>query len=67
MLLFKLVFLQFLWDLADREMEKHAAFNLVDKWFLGLSVEESPFDFFARCRLRARLEAEGLENCSIRW
>lgn len=41
-LMFKMVFLQFLYALSDREMEEQAAFNLVYKWFLGLSVEELP-------------------------
>ena len=42
--MFKMVFLQFLYDLSDGEMEEQAAFNLVCKWFLGLSAEELPSD-----------------------
>lgn len=61
-LMFKMVFLQFLYDLSDREMEEQAAFNLVYKWFLGLSVEELPPDFSTLCRFRARLGAEGFET-----
>jgi len=61
-LMFKMVFLQFLYDLSDREMEEQAAFNLVYKWFLGLSVEELPPDFSTLCRFRARLGAEGFEK-----
>ena len=61
-LMFKMVFLQFLYDLSDREMEEQAAFNLVYKWFLGLSVEELPPDFSTLCRFRARLGVEGFET-----
>jgi transposase, IS5 family len=61
-LMFKMVFLPFLYDLSDRQMEEQAAFNLVYKWFLGLSVEELPPDFSTLCRFRARLGAEGLET-----
>lgn len=60
-LMFKMVFLQFLYDLSDREMEEQAAFNLVYKWFLGLSVEELPPDFSTLSRFRTRLGAEGFE------
>lgn len=61
-LMFKMVFLQFLYDLSDREMEEQAAFNLVYKWFLGLSVEELPPDFSTLSRFRTRLGAEGFEK-----
>ena len=61
-LMFKLVFLQFLYDLSDREMEEQAAFNLVYKWFLGLSAEEAPPDFSTLSRFRTRLGAEGFEK-----
>lgn len=61
-LMFKMVFLQFLYDLSDREMEEQATFNLVYKWFLGLSVEELPPDFSTLCRFRGRLGAEGFET-----
>lgn len=61
-LMFKMVFLQFLYDLSDREMVEQAAFNLVYKWFLGLSVEELPPDFSTLSRFRTRLGAEGFEK-----
>jgi IS5 family transposase len=60
--MFKMVLLQFLYGLSDREMEEQAAFNLVYKWFLGLSAEEAPPDFSSLCRFRARLGAEGFEK-----
>ena len=43
-------------------MEQQAAFNLVYKWFLGLSVEELPPDFSTLCRFRARLGAAQLHD-----
>jgi IS5 family transposase len=61
-LMFKMVFLQFLYDLSDREMEEQAAFNLVYKWFLGLSTEELPPDHTVLCRFRQRLGPEGFET-----
>jgi len=61
-LMFKMVFLQFLYDLSDREIEEQAAFNLVYKWFLGLSTEELPPDHTTLCRFRARLGVEGFEK-----
>ena len=60
-LMFKMVFLQFLYNLSDREMEEQAAFNLVYKWFLGLSTEELPPDHTVLCRFRQRLGPEGFE------
>ena len=61
-LMFKMVLLQFLYDLSDREMEEQAAFNIVYKWFLGLSTEELPPDHTVLCRFRQRLGAEGFET-----
>ena len=66
-LMFKMVFLQFLYDLSDRQMEEQAAFNLVYKWFLGLSVEELPPDFSTLCRFRTAWGRKALRNCSMRW
>jgi IS5 family transposase len=54
-LMFKIVFLQFLYDLADREVEDAITYNLLYKWFLGLAVDERPPDHTSICRFRARL------------
>jgi len=59
---FKMVCLQFLYDLSDREVEEQATFNLLYKWFLGLSAEERPPDHTTLCRFRARLGAEGFQT-----
>jgi transposase, IS5 family len=61
-LMFKMVFLQFLYDLSDREVEEQITFNMAFKWFLGLSAEEFPPDHTTLCRFRQRLGAEGFRN-----
>ncbi len=61
-LMFKLVFLQFLYDLSDRQLEEQATWNLMFKWFLGLSAEELPPDHTTLCRFRQRLGAEGFQR-----
>ena len=38
--LFKIVFLQFLYDLSDREVEGQVNLHLACKWFVGLMAEE---------------------------
>lgn len=60
-LMFEMVCLQFLYDLSDREVEEQATFNLLYKWFLGLSAKERPPDHTTLCRFRARLGAEGFQ------
>jgi IS5 family transposase len=61
-LMFKMVCLQFLYDLSDRDIEEQATFNMIYKWFLGLSAEELPPDHTTLCRFRMRLGAEGFQQ-----
>lgn len=61
-LMFKMVFLQFLYDLSDREVEEQITFNMAFKWFLGLSAEEFPPDHTTLCRFRQRLGADGFRT-----
>ncbi|MCL6622779.1 MAG: transposase [Syntrophobacterales bacterium] len=61
-LMFKMVFLQFLYDLSDREIEERATWDLAFKYFLGLSAEELPPDHTTLCRFRMRLGAEGFQK-----
>jgi IS5 family transposase len=61
-LMFKMVFLQFLYDLSDREIEEQATFNMAYKWFLGLSAEELPPDHTTLCRFRLRLGPDGFQR-----
>ena len=62
MLMFKLVFLQFLYDLSDRQLEERATWDLMFKCFLDLSAEELPPDHSTLCRFRLRLGAEGFQK-----
>lgn len=55
LVLFKVVFLQFLYDLSDREIEEQINFHLVCKWFVGLQPEEKAPDHSTLCRFRSRL------------
>jgi IS5 family transposase len=61
-LMFKKVFLQFLYNLSDREIEEQCTWNMMYKRFLGLSTEELPPDHTTLCRFRVRLGAEGFQR-----
>jgi IS5 family transposase len=61
-LMFKMVFLQFLYDLSDRQLEEQATWNMMFKCFLGLSAEELPPDHTTLCRFRQRLGPEGFQR-----
>jgi IS5 family transposase len=58
LVLFKVVFLQFLYDLSDREVEEQVNLHLACKWFAGLQPEEKAPDHTVLCRFRSRLGAE---------
>jgi IS5 family transposase len=55
LVLFKMVFLQFLYDLPDRQVEEQVNLHLACKWFVGLQPEEVAPDHTGLCRFRARL------------
>jgi IS5 family transposase len=57
-MMFRVIFLQFLYDLSDREIEEEISDRMSFKWFLGLSVDENVPDFSALSRFRDRLGAE---------
>jgi IS5 family transposase len=61
-LMFKIVCLQFLYNLSDREVEDAVTYNLLYKWFLGLAADERPPDHTALCRFRARLGPERFQG-----
>jgi IS5 family transposase len=54
-MMFKILFLQFLYDISDRRIEEEVKFNLVLKWFVGLAINESPPDASSLSRFRERL------------
>ncbi|MBM4289061.1 MAG: transposase [Deltaproteobacteria bacterium] len=68
-LLFRMLFLQFLYDLSDRQLEEQTTWNMIFKWFLGLSAEELPPDHTTLCRFRLRLGPEGfnIKSSSTKW
>ena len=57
-MIFKIIFLQFLYDVSDRRVEEEVNFNLALKWFVGLAVDESPPDSSSLTRFRDPLGAE---------
>jgi len=61
-LMFKLVFLQFLYDLSDYEIEAELNDRLSFKMFAGLEVEEAPPDHSTISRFRDRLGVERFKD-----
>jgi len=57
-MIFKILFLQFLYDISDRRVEEEVNFNLVLKWFVGLTIDEPPPDSSSLTRFRDRLGEE---------
>ena len=61
-MMFKIVSLQFFYDVSDRRIEEEVNFNLVLKWFIGLAIDESPPDASSLTRFRDRLGEETFAN-----
>ena len=61
-LMFKIVFLQFLYDLSDYVIESELNDRLSFKMFAGLEVEEAPPDHSTISRFRDRLGAERFKD-----
>jgi IS5 family transposase len=57
-MMFKILFLQFLYHISDRRVEEEVNFNLVLKWFAGLAIDDSPPDSSSLTRFRDRLGEE---------
>jgi len=62
LVLFKVVFLQFLYNLSDREIEEQVNLHLACKWFAGLQPEEAAPDHSTLCRFRSRLGPEKFQQ-----
>lgn len=62
LVLFKVVFLQFLYDLSDRQVEDQVNLHLACKWFVGLQPDETGPDHTALCRFRSRLGADKFQQ-----
>ena len=54
-LMFRVLFLQFLHDVSDRDIEEHVAFNLAFKWFVGLAADSKAPDATTLSVFRDRL------------
>jgi len=61
-MMFKIIFLQFLYNVSDRRIEEEVNFNLVLKWFVGFAIDESPPDSSSLTRFRDRLGQELFTN-----
>jgi transposase len=62
-LLFRLLFLQLLYNLSDERVIEDSQYNLAYKWFLGLNPEDSLPDFSQLSRFRVhRLGANRVEK-----
>ncbi len=61
-LLFKMIFLQFLYDISDREIEEQVRYNIAYKWFVGLNAEELPPDHSTLSVFRDRLGVERFQK-----
>lgn len=56
--IFKMLLLQYLYDLSDDKIEQECLFRLDFKWFLGIDVDQSPPDSTSLVRFRDRLGEE---------
>lgn len=57
-MMFRVLFLQFLYDISDRRVEEEVNFNLLFKWFAGLAIDEKAPDSPSLTRFRDRLCGE---------
>ncbi len=57
-MLFKMIYLQFMFNISDRDIEEQVRYNMVYKWFIGLSAEELPPDHSTLSVFRERLGAD---------
>jgi len=62
LVLFKVVFLQFLYARSDREVEEQVSLHLACKWFAGLQPEETAPDHSTLGRFRSRLGPEKFQQ-----
>jgi len=56
--LFKIAFLQFCYDISDRQVEEELAFSLIFRYFVGLEADVEPPDHTTICRFRNKLGPE---------
>ena len=63
-MMFKIIFLQFLYDISDRRIEEEVNLQLAFKWFAGFTIDESPPNSSSLTRFRARLSGERFAQIS---
>jgi len=61
-MMFKLLVLQFMYDLSDRELEESARDRLSFRWFCRIDPVGNPPDYTAFCRFRDRIGPETIKN-----
>lgn len=61
-LMFKLLVLQFLYDVSDRELEEAARDRISFRWFCEIGPMQSPPDHSAFCRFRDRIGPETIKQ-----
>jgi len=61
-LMFKLLVLQFLYDLSDRDLEESARDRISFRWFCRIDPMGGPPDYSAFCRFRDRIGAETIKG-----
>jgi IS5 family transposase len=61
-LMFKLLVLQFLYDLSDRELEESARDRMSFRWFCRIDPLGAPPDYTAFCRFRDRIGADKIKE-----
>lgn len=61
-MMFKLIVLQFMYDLSDRELEESARDRLSFRWFCRIDPVGSPPDFSNFCRFRDRIGPDTIKN-----
>lgn len=58
-LIFKMLFLSYLYNVSERSMEELADLNVLVKWFLGLAVDEAASDHSTLTAFKRRLLQDG--------
>lgn len=61
-MMFKLLVLQFLYDLSDRELEESARDRISFRWFCRIDPMGAPPDFTAFCRFRERIGPDTIKK-----
>ena len=57
-MMFRSAIVQYLNDYSDRQMEQSARYDIMTKWFIGLSIEDNSYDHSALGDFRDRLGEE---------